>query len=83
MATTPHRPNHQQNSAGGYYRRGGRAPHHLLELSQCLLDFVVQLLPSKDEVSVKEDVRLVWLLEMTAYACSHLGVRSTVNSSND
>lgn len=27
------------------------------ELSQCLLDFVVQLLPTQEEMAVKEDVR--------------------------
>ena len=29
----------------------------LLEFSQCLVDFVVQLLPTVDELAVKEDVR--------------------------
>jgi len=58
-ATAPHRLNHLPSSAGGYNQRrlGRLPPPHLIELSQCLLDFVVQLLPSKDEVSVKEDVR--------------------------
>lgn len=64
MASGPHRASHHPNSAGGYYRRGGRASPYLLELSHCLLDFVVQLLPSKEEVSVKEDVRSVSLTEL-------------------
>ena len=29
----------------------------VVDLSQCLLDFVVQLLPTPEELAVKEDVR--------------------------
>ncbi|CAG7851319.1 Terminal uridylyltransferase cid1 {ECO:0000305} Short=TUTase cid1 {ECO:0000305}; {ECO:0000269/PubMed:12218190, ECO:0000269/PubMed:22751018, ECO:0000269/PubMed:22885303, ECO:0000269/PubMed:24322298, ECO:0000269/PubMed:25712096}; {ECO:0000269/PubMed:17353264, ECO:0000269/PubMed:17449726, ECO:0000269/PubMed:19430462, ECO:0000269/PubMed:22751018, ECO:0000269/PubMed:22885303, ECO:0000269/PubMed:24322298}; AltName: Full=Caffeine-induced death protein 1 {ECO:0000303/PubMed:10757807}; AltName: Full=Poly(A) polymer len=57
MASPAHRPAHFQANSSGYNRRGGRVLPHLVELSQCLLDFVVQLLPTKEEVSVKEDVR--------------------------
>lgn len=37
----------------------GRRPRNLFiaDLSQCLLEFVVQLLPPQEEVAVKEDVR--------------------------
>ena len=37
----------------------GRRPRSLFiaDLSQCLLEFVVQLLPPQEEVAVKEDVR--------------------------
>lgn len=38
-------------------RRGPRPSQFIVELSQCLLDFVVQLLPSENEVAVKDDVR--------------------------
>lgn len=31
--------------------------HFVHDLSQCLFDFVIQLLPSAEEMSVKEDVR--------------------------
>lgn len=59
MASPFHRPAHFQVNSSGFHRRGGRVAPHLVELSQCLLDFVVQLLPTKEEVSVKEDVRFV------------------------
>lgn len=35
---------------------GGRR-RFLADLSQCLLDFVLQLMPTPDELAVKEDVR--------------------------
>ncbi|KAJ4481115.1 hypothetical protein J3R30DRAFT_3865712 [Lentinula aciculospora] len=31
--------------------------HFVVELSQCLFDFVIQLLPTQEELAVKEDVR--------------------------
>ena len=31
--------------------------HFVAELSQCLIDFVAQLLPTQEELAVKEDVR--------------------------
>lgn len=69
------------NSTGGYYRRGGRTPLYLFELSQCLLDFVVQLLPSKEEVSVKEDVRklLERLIKTIEPSAQLLSFGSTAN----
>lgn len=69
MATASHRPQHIHNGVGGYHRRGGRAPQYLIELSQCLLDFVVQLLPTKEEVSVKEDVRFVLFQGILWFLC--------------
>lgn len=38
-------------------RRPASRPRFLQELSQCLYDFVIQLLPTPEELSVKEDVR--------------------------
>ncbi len=32
-------------------------PRFVAELSQCLFDFVIQLLPTPEEMAVKEDVR--------------------------
>jgi hypothetical protein len=57
MAAAPHRPSHYQHASSSYHRRGGRIPHHVLELSHCLLEFVAQLSPTREEISVKEDVR--------------------------
>ncbi|EJU00261.1 hypothetical protein DACRYDRAFT_81189 [Dacryopinax primogenitus] len=49
-------PNPHLTPAGPSVRRGQRH-HFLAELSQCLFDFVVQLLPTPEELAIKEDVR--------------------------
>ena len=45
-------PHHQQPR-----RNSSSKQKFLLEFSQCLVDFVVQLLPTVEELAVKEDVR--------------------------
>ena len=47
-------PHHQQNQPR---RNSSSKQKFLLEFSQCLVDFVVQLLPTVEELAVKEDVR--------------------------
>lgn len=47
-------PHHQQNQPR---RNSPSKQKFLLEFSQCLVDFVVQLLPTVEELAVKEDVR--------------------------
>ncbi|KAG8833496.1 hypothetical protein FRC17_010608 [Serendipita sp. 399] len=82
MAALSQRPTHPQSSAGGFHRRGGRVPPpHLVELSRCLVDFVVQLLPSNEEVSVKEDVRklLERLIKTIEPSAQLLSFGSTAN----
>lgn len=38
-------------------RRQASKQRFVAELSQCLFDFVIQLLPTQEEMAVKEDVR--------------------------
>ena len=38
-------------------RRHASKQHFVADLSQCLFDFVIQLLPTPEEMAVKEDVR--------------------------
>jgi len=38
-------------------RRQASKQRFVVELSQCLFDFVIQLLPTQEEMAVKEDVR--------------------------
>ena len=38
-------------------RKNMQRQQFVIELSQCLFDFVVQLLPTSEEMAVKEDVR--------------------------
>lgn len=38
-------------------RRPGSRQRFVADLSQCLFDFVIQLLPTQEELAVKEDVR--------------------------
>ncbi|CAK5271035.1 unnamed protein product [Mycena citricolor] len=50
------------NEMSGYHalaphRRISRRHPFVADLSQCLFDFVIQLLPTQEEMSVKEDVR--------------------------
>ncbi|KAF9528870.1 hypothetical protein CPB83DRAFT_766212, partial [Crepidotus variabilis] len=40
-----------------HHRRQASKQRFVAELSQCLLDFVIQLLPTQEEMAVKEDVR--------------------------
>ena len=47
-------PHHQHNQPR---RNSSSKQKFLLEFSQCLVDFVVQLLPTMEELAVKEDVR--------------------------
>ena len=47
-------PHHQHNQPR---RNSPSKQKFLLEFSQCLVDFVVQLLPTVEELAVKEDVR--------------------------
>jgi len=47
-------PHHQHNQPR---RNSSSKQKFLLEFSQCLVDFVVQLLPTVEELAVKEDVR--------------------------
>ncbi|KZO97583.1 hypothetical protein CALVIDRAFT_513390 [Calocera viscosa TUFC12733] len=49
-------PNSHLPPSGPSVRRGQRH-HFLADLSQCLFDFVVQLLPTPEELAIKEDVR--------------------------
>ncbi|KZT50951.1 PAP/OAS1 substrate-binding domain-containing protein, partial [Calocera cornea HHB12733] len=49
-------PNSHLAQPGPSIRRGQRH-HFLADLSQCLFDFVVQLLPTPEELAIKEDVR--------------------------
>lgn len=37
--------------------RAASKQRFLIDLSQCLFDFVIQLLPTQEEMAVKEDVR--------------------------
>ena len=39
------------------HRRQASKHRFVVELSQCLFDFVIQLLPTQEEMAVKEDVR--------------------------
>lgn len=39
------------------HRRLPSRPRFVADLSQCLFDFVIQLLPTQEEMQVKEDVR--------------------------
>ena len=51
---SPLPPHHQHNQPR---RNSSSKQKFLLEFSQCLVDFVVQLLPTMEELAVKEDVR--------------------------
>ena len=59
------------SSISGHQPHPGRRPRSLFiaDLSQCLVEFVVQLLPPHEEVAVKEDVRSAYLLisQLQAY----------------
>lgn len=48
-------PNH--NHLAHRQRAGTSKQHFIQDLSQCLFDFVIQLLPTQEEMAVKEDVR--------------------------
>ena len=52
-------PSSQFSGLGGAGASSGhvRRQKFLAELSQCLVDFVLQLLPTPEELAVKEDVR--------------------------
>ncbi|EJD04947.1 PAP/OAS1 substrate-binding domain-containing protein, partial [Fomitiporia mediterranea MF3/22] len=64
FASGSHQHQHQQHPHQHYGDSGGQHTSHsqrrqkfVAELSQCLLDFVIQLLPTVEELAVKEDVR--------------------------
>ncbi|PVG00163.1 hypothetical protein CPB86DRAFT_872149 [Serendipita vermifera] len=84
MAAAPHRPSHYQHASSSYHRRGGRVAHQVLELSHCLLDFVAQLSPTREEISVKEDVRklLERLIRTIEPSAKLLSFGSTANGLN-
>lgn len=44
-------------AASPIQRRHTSKPRFVADLSQCLFDFVIQLLPTAEEMAVKEDVR--------------------------
>ena len=53
---------HQQHQQSPHHHQQHHQPPHrrykyIAELSQCLLEFVIQLLPTPEELAVKEDVR--------------------------
>lgn len=53
---TIHQPYHDAGSPS-MQRRQASKQRFVAELSQCLFDFVIQLLPTQEEMAVKEDVR--------------------------
>ena len=50
-------PAHYGQSTQPSQRRHVSKQRFVAELSQCLFDFVIQLLPTAEEMAVKEDVR--------------------------
>lgn len=57
MQRTYRDPQPSTSSSPMSHRRQASKPKFVGELSQCLFDFVLQLLPTQEEMALKEDVR--------------------------